>query len=169
MGPVLLNASNETNLRLEISLIDCLQGLAQATHHRLVAGSNPTGPAFPLMETPQSPSIPPPDQGNDKLLAILCHVSLLLGVPFILPLIIYLVKREESALVAAHAKEVLNFHISLLIYSLCAIIPVFFCFCIGVPIMMGLGAMSFICAIVAAIQASEGGFYFYPLTIRFIT
>jgi len=29
--------------------------------------------------------------------------------------------------------------------------------------------MSFICAIIAAIKASEGGFFFYPLTIRFIS
>ena len=49
------------------------------------------------MDTPQLPPIPPPDQGNDKLLAILCHVSLMLGVGFILPLIVYLVKRGESA------------------------------------------------------------------------
>ena len=42
-------------------------------------------------------------------------------------------------------------------------------FLIGIPILMGLGLMSFICAIVAAIRASEGGFYFYPLTIRFFT
>ena len=111
--------------------------------------------------------MPPPNQGNDKLLAILCHVSLFLGVGFILPLIVYLVKRGESELVAAHAKEALNFHISLLIYFLCAIPLVLFL--IGIPILMGLGLMSFICAIVAAIRASEGGFYFYPLTIRFFT
>jgi uncharacterized protein len=123
------------------------------------------------MDTPQVPSSPPSDQGNDKLLAILCHVSLFLGVPFILPLIVYLVKREESKLVAAHAKEVLNFHISLLIYFICTIPLALILCCIPIylPIFIGLGLMSFICAIVAAIQASEGGFYFYPLTIRFIT
>ena len=119
------------------------------------------------METPPLPPIPRPDPGNDKLLAILCHVSILLGVGFILPLIVFLVKRGESELVAAHAKEVLNFHISLLIYFICAIPLVLVV--IGIPILMGLGLMAFICAIVAAIQASEGGFYFYPLTIRFIT
>jgi len=61
----------------------------------------------------------------------------------------------------------LNFHISLLIYFICAIPLVFIL--IGIPIFFGLALMSFICAIVAAIRASEGGFYFYPLTIRFIT
>jgi uncharacterized Tic20 family protein len=115
----------------------------------------------------EPPQLPPPDQGNDKLLAILCHVSPFLGVPFILPLIIYLVKRGDSPLIAAHAKEVLNFHISILIYSVCCIPLVYVC--IGIPLLLALGLASFICAIIAAIKASEGAFYFYPLTIRFIT
>jgi len=119
------------------------------------------------MDTPSSPPMPARDQGNDKLLAILCHVSLFLGVGFILPLIVFLVKRTESPYVAAHAKEVLNFHISLLIYFICTI-PLIFLI-IGIPIFMALGLMSFVCAIIAIIRASEGCFYFYPLTIRFIT
>jgi hypothetical protein len=127
------------------------------------------------MDAPQLPPVPPPAQGNDKLLAILCHVSLFLGIGFILPLIVYLVKRDESQLVAAHAKEALNFHLSLLIYFVCTIPLAFMSILICIPILifipiyLGLGLMAFICAIIAAIQASEGGFYFYPLTIRFIT
>jgi uncharacterized protein len=108
-----------------------------------------------------------PDQSGDKVLAILCHVSIFLGVAFILPLIVFLVKRAESPYVAAHAKEVLNFHLSLLIYSVCAIPLVLFL--VGIPILMALGLMAFICAIIATIKASEGGFYFYPLTIRMIS
>jgi len=119
------------------------------------------------MNTSELPPIPPPDQGSDRILAILCHISLFLGVGFVLPLIVYLVKRGESEFVAAHAREALNFHISLLIYLLCAIPLVLFL--IGIPILMALGLVSFICAIVAAIRAAEGGFYFYPLAIRFIT
>ena len=118
------------------------------------------------MNTTELPPLPPPDQGSDKLLAILCHVSFFLGVGFILPLIIYLVKRRESDFAAAHAKEVLNFHLSLIIYFICTIPLVFIL--IASPIFMALGLMATICAIVAAIRASEGGFYFYPLTIRFI-
>jgi uncharacterized Tic20 family protein len=127
----------------------------------------PTRRPFLVMDTPSPPPIPPPAPGSDKLLAILCHVSLFLGVGFILPLIVYLVKRGESAFVAAHAKEVLNFHISLVLYSICALPLVFFL--IGIPILVALGLLGFICAIIAAVRASEGGFYFYPLTIRFIT
>ncbi len=107
------------------------------------------------MNTAQLPPVPPPSQGSDKLLAILCHVSLILGVGFVLPLIVFLVKRDESPFVAAHAKEVLNFHISLLIYAICTIPLVFIL--IGIPIYVALALMSFICAIIGAIKASEGG------------
>lgn len=118
------------------------------------------------MATPLPPPINSPLLDSDRLLAVLCHISLFLGVGFILPLIVFFVKGAESPFVGAHAKEVLNFHISLLIYCLCTI-PLFLLL-IGIPILIGLGVMSFICAIIGAIRASEGGFYFYPLTIRFI-
>lgn len=118
------------------------------------------------MTTPLQPPVLGPAQGNDKLFIILCHLSLIIGFPFILPFIVYLAKRNESELVAAHAREVLNFHISLLIYCLCCV-PLVFIF-IGIPILLALGLMAFICAIIAAIRASEGGFYRYPLTIRLI-
>ena len=123
------------------------------------------------MNTPSLPPVPPtpvaPAPGNDKLWIMLCHLSLILGLPFILPLIIYLVKRDESPLVIAHTKEVLNFHISLLIYSVCVSISIFFC--IGYFLLAALALTGFICAILAAIKAAEGGFYRYPLTIRLIT
>ena len=121
----------------------------------------------PVATAPSLPPLPLPDQGSDKLLAILCHASLFLGVGFILPLIVFLVKRADSPFVAAHAKEVLNFHISLLIYFICAI-PLIFIL-IGIPIFMGLGLMASICAIIAVVRASEGRLYFYPMTLRLIT
>jgi uncharacterized protein len=121
----------------------------------------------PQLPTPSTPPVSAPDPGNDKVLAILCHVSIFLGVGFVLPLIIYFIKRNDSPYVAAHAREVLNFHISLFIYSVCTI-PLIFLL-IGIPIFIALALMSGICAIIGAIKASDGGFYFYPLTIRFIS
>jgi uncharacterized Tic20 family protein len=43
---------------------------------------------------------------------------------FIGPLVIYIVKKDESAFVADQAKEVLNFHISMLIYVIVAALGV---------------------------------------------
>jgi uncharacterized protein len=114
---------------------------------------------------PQAPPAQPRSESNDKLLAVLCHVSFFIGVGFILPLIVYLVKRDDSVFVAAHAREVLNFHISLFIYCICTI-PLLFIL-IGFPIYFGLGVMAFICAIIGAVRAADGTYYYYPLTIRF--
>ncbi len=122
------------------------------------------------METPPllsgSPPAPKPDS-NDKLFIILCHLSLFLGVGLILPLIVYLVKKGESENVAAHAKEALNFHLSLIIYGigsflLCMVV-------IGIPLLFALALMAFVLPIVAAVKASEGNFYRYPLTLRLVT
>lgn len=109
---------------------------------------------------------PSPLSSSDKLLIVLCHLSLFIGFALIFPLIVFLIKNQESELVAAHAKEALNFHISLLIYLLCAIPLVFIMIGISIVIILGIG--SFICAIVACIRGCEGTPYRYPLTIRFV-
>jgi uncharacterized Tic20 family protein len=123
------------------------------------------------MDTPQLPPVPPAAppaaDSNDKLLMVLCHLSLILGFGLILPFIVYLVKRDTSPLVAEHAKEVLNFHLSLIIWSIVACLGFFIC--IGFPLLIALGLMAFICAIIGAVKASEGGFYRYPLTLRLIS
>ncbi len=114
------------------------------------------------------PPIPRPSySGEDKVLIILCHLSAFLGVPFILPLIVYLIKRNEPGPTEAHAKEVLNFHLSVFLYSLCAVPLVFIG--VGFVLIPIIWLWSLILAIVAAIKASEGVFYRYPLCIRFIS
>jgi len=113
-----------------------------------------------------SPATAPSNSG-DKALIILCHLSAFLGVGFILPLIVYLIKKDEPGPAAAHAREVLNFHLSLLLYAVCAIPLVFVV--VGVPLLMLIALASFVCAIVAAVKASDGVLYRYPCSIRFIS
>jgi uncharacterized Tic20 family protein len=118
---------------------------------------------------PSAPVLPPvPASGDDKIWAIFCHLSLLLGVGILLPLIVWLVKCDDSPLVAAHARAALNFHLSLIIYSFAAVISSFLlCFFVGVPVLLVMGLGSIILAIVAAVEASKGGFFHYPITIPF--
>lgn len=61
----------------------------------------------------------PVPKGSDKIWAVLCHLSFFLGLPFLLPLVVYLVMRKESEYVAENAREALNFHITVLIYLIC--------------------------------------------------
>jgi uncharacterized Tic20 family protein len=115
---------------------------------------------------PNLPPLPQPTNGNDKMLAILCHLSFFLGVGFVLPLIVYLLKRDESAFVRSHSSEVLNFHLSILIYGICSFVLILVL--IGIPLLILIAVFAFICAIVGAIKASNNEFFFYPLTIRFV-
>ncbi len=102
---------------------------------------------------------------DEKNIALLSHLGTLIG-GFIVPLVIYLVKKDESAYVAEHAKESLNFQISLLIYF---IVSGFLAIIIiGFFLMMALGLFSLIVLILASIATSEGKLYRYPLCIRFI-
>lgn len=105
-------------------------------------------------------------RGSDKVWSMLSHLSALMGVGFVLPLVVYLAMRKESEYVAANAREALNFHISVLIYSLCCIPLVFVV--VGIPLLIVLGLGSLILAIIATIRAADGGCYRYPLTLRLV-
>ena len=118
------------------------------------------------MEPPPPAAPPAPPKGNEKIWSILCHLSTLIGVPFILPLVVYLAMRNESPYVTGNAKEALNFHLSVLIYGLCCI-PLIFIL-IGFPLLILLGLASLVLAIIAAVKASDGGCYRYPLTLRLV-
>ncbi len=104
--------------------------------------------------------------GSDKIWAMLSHLSIFFGVGIILPLIIYLAMRRESEYTAANAREALNFHISMYLYILCCI-PLMFVV-VGIPLAFIIALGSLVLAIVAAVKASDGQCYRYPLTLRFV-
>ena len=114
---------------------------------------------------PQIPTVAP--TGIDRIWSVLSHFSAFMGVGFILSFVVYLVMRKESQYVAENAREVLNFHISLLIYGICCI-PLIFIL-IGIPLLIGMGIASLILAIIAAVKASDGICYRYPLTLRLVS
>ncbi len=118
------------------------------------------------MNTPPLAPERPVPSGNDKIWSILSHLSALLGVGLLLPLVVYLAMKGDSAYVRDNAREALNFHFSVIIYCLCSI-PLTFVV-IGIPLLIVIGVGSLILAIVAAVKASDGGCYRYPLTLRLI-
>jgi uncharacterized Tic20 family protein len=104
--------------------------------------------------------------GNEKIWSMFSHLSALIGLGIILPLVVYLAMRRESEYLAQNAREALNFHISIYIYGLCCI-PLAYIL-IGIPMLILLGVFSLILAIVATVKASDGGCYRYPLCLRFV-
>lgn len=114
------------------------------------------------MDTP--PAIAP--RGNERIWSILCHLSALFGLGFLLPLVVYLAMKDDSDYVRDNAREALNFHISLVIYALCCV-PLIFII-VGIPLLVLLGLASLVLSIIAAIKASDNGCYRYPLTLRLV-
>jgi len=114
---------------------------------------------------PTPPPLPPP-RGNEKIWALLSHLSTFIGMPFLLPLVVFLAMKGDSVYVAENAREALNFHLSLLIYALCCLPLVWVL--LGIPLLVVIGLASLVLAVVAAIKASDGGCYRYPLTLRLV-
>jgi len=108
---------------------------------------------------------------NERMWAMFCHLgTLVTWFPFanvILPLLIWMVKKDSSPLVNDQGKEALNFQITMMIgYAIC--IPLLLVL-IGFPMIVALGLYHVIFSIVAAIKSNEGRAYRYPFTLRLVT
>jgi uncharacterized Tic20 family protein len=114
----------------------------------------------PYLGTDAEPIISP--TSDEKTMATLSHVLTLVA-GFIAPLIIYLIKKDESTFVAHHAKESLNFQITVFIIGLALVITV-----IGILLIWLLAILALVFVIMATIKASEGKLYKYPFSIRLI-
>lgn len=84
--------------------------------------------------------------------------------------VIWMLVRDRSAFAAEHAKEALNFNISMFLYACIAVVLVIFTLGIGIivalPVWIVLGLMWLVCSLIAAFKAYDGNTYRYPLTIR---
>ncbi len=111
------------------------------------------------------------DEKQEKTWAMLCHLGTFAGliIPFghiIAPLVIWLIKKEESPFVEDQGKESLNFQISLTIYFFVASILTFIL--IGFVLLPALAIFAIIMVIIASVKANDGEKFRYPLCIRFI-
>jgi len=107
---------------------------------------------------------------SEKNEAMFCHLAAFAGYLVLIgwlvgPLIIWMMKKDDSAFVDYHGRESLNFQISIMIYW----IPVIaLCFIlIGFLLVPCLILFHFIAVIIAAIRANDGKHFRYPLCIRF--
>ena len=104
-------------------------------------------------------------------MGMLCHLLSLFGLLIPLgyvigPLVMWLVKKDESAFVDANGKESLNFQITV---TIAAVVSGFLCLVlIGfllLPVVIG-GWL--VLTIIASIKANEGKVYRYPVCLRLI-
>jgi uncharacterized protein len=108
--------------------------------------------------------IPTPDERTWGLLAHLSWLAgSLVGLPFLGPLVVWLVKKDQSPFVSDQAKEALNFQIAVIIASLICGIT-----CIGVVLIPVIVVAALVFTIMAAMEANKGVYYRYPYSIRLI-
>ncbi len=112
-------------------------------------------------------------KSEEKTWGMIAHLSALsgwVGIPLggiLGPLVVYFVKKDESPYVRDHAKEAMNFGISMAIYAVVAALLIFVV--IGLLLLPAVIVVSIVLNILAALKANEGRTYKYPFTIRFIT
>ncbi len=104
-------------------------------------------------------------KNDEKLLAALIYVTSFFA-PVLGPLIIWLLKREESSFIDYHGKEYLNFMISYFIYTIVS--GLLTIVIVGIIGLWLCGIFAAVFTIVAAIKAYEGNEYRIPWIIRFI-
>ena len=103
--------------------------------------------------------IPPPLdlKSDDRIMALLAHLSWLASLAIIVPIILLVVK-TDSPFVQDQSKEALNFQLSVLIVT--------FVTC-GLGGIVAIPAM-IVFSIIAALEAHKGVVYRYPYTIRLV-
>ncbi len=102
---------------------------------------------------------------DDRLLAMLIYVTSFFTT-IIGPIIIWMLKRDESVFIDFHGKEYLNFVISYFVYGIVAAISMIIL--IGFILAPVVGLAAFIFTIVAAIKAYNGEMYRIPFIFRII-
>ncbi len=147
-------------------------------------GAGPTGdePAWPVVPASPTASRPtPPNQGavlvseSARNWALLAHVSGIVassvgGMGFLGPLLVWLLKRDEDPFIAQNASEALNFQLSMLLYGILLVVaslPVITLIA-TIPLAIVGFILWLVLPIVAAIRASRGEAYTYPITIGFV-
>lgn len=110
-------------------------------------------------------------QREDNQLLTITHVLQLLTFVtgfggLIVPLIIWLTKKDEIIDMDEHGKKIVNFQLSLILYSIVAI-PLLFIL-VGFVIYFAIGILGLILPIVNAVNASNNRPIYYPLSITFI-
>lgn len=112
-----------------------------------------------------------PVSQDDRNLGMLCHLIALIGFLIPLgnilgPLVIWLIKKDQSSFVDVEGKEALNFNITVALAGFVSFLLM--TVVIGFVLIVMVAIFWVVMAIVAASKASSGEHYRYPLTIRLI-
>ncbi|MEM9445643.1 MAG: DUF4870 domain-containing protein [Verrucomicrobiota bacterium] len=109
--------------------------------------------------------------------AMAAHLGTLLGwsilplINFVIPFIIWQIKKDDMPFAAEQAKEALNFQITLVIYMIiCLLICITIVgLVVSLPLLWIIPILELVFTVIAATQVSKGVSYRYPAAIRLIS
>ena len=122
---------------------------------------------------------------DEKTFCMLMHLSPFANyvVPssgLILPIVMWATNKDQSPMIDQHGRNIFNFMLSMFIYSIALLfLTLIMAFLtaiaigmpvglfIGIPLIMVLGIAAIVLPILAAVKASKGEHWPYPLCIRF--
>lgn len=109
---------------------------------------------------------------EDRNLLVIAHLSQLLDLVtgiggLIVPLVIWLTQKDKVYEMDTHGKAIINFQISMFIYSIICI-PLILLIGLGLLGLIAIGLLILIFPIINAIKASNGELPYYPLSINFL-
>lgn len=105
----------------------------------------------------------------ERNFAVAMHLSpfgafIISPLAFLVPLVLWLVRKEHSPFDDDHGREIVNFMISMIVLALATGITL-----IGLLFWPVLAIVAIVSPIRAAIAASRGEYFRYPMTIRFLS
>ncbi len=118
--------------------------------------------------------VPPVFNRDDKNMAVMSHVLPLLGFIFpgmsiVMPLLIWLFKRNKSHYIEHHARESLNFQITIvLLLAVWGALKFMLVGLLFLPLVPVILILILILMIRAALKAGDGEYYRYPLSLRLV-
>jgi uncharacterized Tic20 family protein len=131
---------------------------------------------YPPPANPPQYSPAPMTPADERMWGMFGHLSAIaasfVGLPFLGPLIVFLVHKDRNGFVRGHSAEALNMTISVVVYEfalgiVCSVLALF-TFGLAYSLMVVPGIVFLVCAILAAVAANSGRIYRYPLIIRLV-
>lgn len=121
---------------------------------------------------PVSTTTPSGLSREEKTWAMLCHLAgFVLFIPLgnvLAPLVLWLTKKHTSGFINDQGREAVNFQVSVLIGLAVAFFLWHFLFFLGLALILAIVLFDIVMMINGANGASEGHWYRYPYTFRFI-
>lgn len=166
----------------DVTCATCGQAYIPDTSQRATAPPPPPPrtSAPPPPPAPGGATPPRPLSDQSRTWAVAAHASAVAGIflgglpAFLGPLVVWLLRRDANDPFATeHAREALNFNLSVIIYGVAAAVLSVITLGLALLVVVPVAAVAFVIYLVfsvqAALAASRGATYRYPLTMRLVS